>query len=280
MTSSRPRLDFGTLPPLGPQRRLISRILNQSWLSTSRQGRRSPNHLPRLPWFRRPTFPGQTRVPASDDEAARQSPAWIGGTIPHTGTSMASMRLAPLRIHHWAKCDGPVISSGRLAQGYVSTSNNRFWMDQSIASGDDEDCPQPSHYSGKPCLWIPISRRMSPKPRPTASITLSELFSTRPNLETVDCSQQTREQMRVGIETITIEAVPGSSLREKAGNYPSARLETGQVVARGYSKLDDFQFGRLATFRSIPSRLADDKTQHSPMGSFDFDKREIALYRY
>jgi len=56
---------------------------------------------------------------------------------------------------------------------------------------------------------------------------VAELFSTRPNLETIDCYQQTREQMKVGIETIIIEAVPGSSLLEKVGDYPSARLKTG-----------------------------------------------------
>lgn len=65
---------------------------------------------------------------------------------------------------------------------------------------------------------------------PAASTTLSELFLTRPNLETIDCYQQTREQMRSGIETITIEAVPGSSLREKAGDYLSTQPRPGQVV--------------------------------------------------
>lgn len=125
--------------------------MNQSWSSTSRQGRRSPGHRSRLPPFRRPTFPGETCVPASDDEITSQFPAWAGGIIPQAGTSMEL--LASVRIHHWTICDGPVISSGRLAQGCVSLSNNRPWMDQSIASDDDEHSPRPSHYSGKPCLW-------------------------------------------------------------------------------------------------------------------------------
>lgn len=112
---------------------------------------------------------------------------------------------------------------------------------------------------------------------PAASTTLSELFSTRPNLETIDCYQQTREQMRSGIETSPSRLCPAAVCGRRRATTPQHNQDRARSCARSYSKLDNIQFGRPATFRSIPSRVADGKTQHSPMGSFDLDKREIAV---
>lgn len=130
-------------------------------------------------------------------------------------------------------------------------SNNRPWVDHSIANDDDEHSPRPSHYSGKTCLWYlglrsawlpscPLthsqnpSRRMSPNPDRLNHVVRAIFDATKPGdhrlLSTNE--EQTREQMRSGIETITIEAVPGSSLREKAGDNPSTQLKTGSSRGR------------------------------------------------
>lgn len=183
---------------------------------------------------------------------------------------------------------------GPSTQGCVSLSNNRPWMDQSITGDDDEHSPRPSHYSGKACLWYlglrsawlpscPLthsqnpSRRMSPNPDRLNHIIRAIFDAAKPGDHRLLSTNKGANEVW-GLKQSPSRLCPVATCGRRRASTPRHDSRPGQVVVRGYSKLDDSKSCQPATsFRSIPSRVADDKTQHSPMGSFDLDKGEIAL---